>query len=390
MIQLRGSAVAAGEPLVGGDDLAVVPDRDLPRADLGAHPHPGEAGGDRVAVLADRHHRLGVHAWARLLGSRVRLGREIGEQPALALQHLPDRLTATDDRALQVREAGRLQAAVQLGQRLHLRHRNQVTTAKPPDLSLDSSLLVGPLLAGEAEGGFEAVVGAKGDKAIGLDPASAFHHLGHRGLQVVVADQAEGAVEELQGGDVALEEGLLGLGLKRRDVGGARVAGAHQEQVDLLRLPAHDHLCLAPVDLGFHAGLGDQRHAGLDLTDLASFGGHVAADLAFGDIGAVLFEQALPDTAGGMALLARRLLVFAQPLVDDRPVGAELRCRAALGLSLGRWDRRFQGLPDGAAVHAVAACQLTDRQPRLRVIAPDLLELLHSCHSLPTSASRAR
>jgi len=54
-------------------------------------------------------------------------------------------------------------------------------------------------------------VGAQGDEALGLHPPAALHHLGHGGPQVVVADQAEDAAEELQGADVALEEGLLGL-----------------------------------------------------------------------------------------------------------------------------------------------------------------------------------
>jgi hypothetical protein len=58
VLQLGGGTVAAGEPLVGGDDLAVMPDRELPGADLRPHLHPRQSGGDRVAVLADRHHRL--------------------------------------------------------------------------------------------------------------------------------------------------------------------------------------------------------------------------------------------------------------------------------------------------------------------------------------------
>ena len=188
---------------------------------------------------------------------------------------------------------------------------------------------------------------------------------------------------------MALEEGLLGLGLERRHVGGARMAGAHQEQVDLAGLTAHDHLRLAPVDLGLRAGVGDQGDERLDLADLATSRRHVAVDLALGDLGTVLCEEPLPDAAGGMALLSRRLPVGCQPPVDDRPVGPQLRRRPALGRPLRRRHRRLQCLADGPAVDAVAPRQLPDRHCLSRVVTPDLLELLHSSHSLPTSASRS-
>ena len=167
------------------------------------------------------------------------------------------------------------------------------------------------------------------------------------------------------------------------------MAGAHQEQVDLARLPAHDRLRLAPVDLGLRAGVGDQRDERLDLADLPSPRRHVAVDLALGDLGTVLGHQPLVDPTGGMALLSRRPGIGLEPAVDDRPVGPEPRRRPVPRRSLRRRHRRLRRLADGTAVDAMPPRRLTYRHSPSRMVAPDLLELLHSRHSLPTSASRA-
>jgi hypothetical protein len=127
----------------------------------------------------------------------------------------------------------------------------------------------------------------------------------------------------------------------------------------------------------------------LYLSDLPPLRRHVAVDLALGDLGAVLLYQPLPYAAGGMALLARCFLVFAESLVDRRPVWPQLRCRPAPRRPLWRRDCGLQRLADGPAVDAVPSGQRPDRQSLARSIAPDLLELLHSCHSLPTSALRS-
>jgi hypothetical protein len=87
--------------------------------------------------------------------------------------------------------------------------------------------------------------------------------------------------------------------------------------------------------------------------------------------------------------LRGRLLVFGEPLVDHGPVGAELRRRPISRRAL-RWRHRgLQRLADSTAMNTVALGQLPNRQSLSRSIAPDLLELLHSCHSLQTSASRS-
>lgn len=72
------------------------------------------------------------------------------------------------------------------------------------------------------------------------------------------------ASEEGEGADVVLEEGLLGLGPKCRHEGGAGVAGAHQEQVEVQRAGSSKaHLrwgcadrCRTKLTIGVHGELG--------------------------------------------------------------------------------------------------------------------------------------
>ncbi len=159
--------------------------------------------------------------------------------------------------------------------------------------------------------------------------------------------------------------------------------------MDLAWLPTHDDLRLTPVDLGLRAGVGGQGHERLDLADLPPPRRHVAVDLAPGDPGAVLLDQPLVDPAGGMALLTRHLGLGLEPAIDDRPVGAEPRRRPAPRGPLRRRHRGLQGLAHGTTMDAVTPRQLPDREALAGPVTPDLLELPHSRHSLPTSASRA-
>ena len=57
---------------------------------------------------------------------------------------------------------------VQLGQGGDLGHRDHVAPAEPADLAFDPALLMGAVLAGQAEEGLEDVVAAQRDEAVGL------------------------------------------------------------------------------------------------------------------------------------------------------------------------------------------------------------------------------
>ena len=177
---------------------------------------------------------------------------------------------------------------------------------------------------------------------------------------------------------MALEERLLALRAEGDVDGVARVGQAQLEHRDLGALTGDEHVREAEVDLGLVARVmeGDDRHVDPVDPELPAAGADVAADRHLGEGRTLLVDEALPDPAGRVALLGRRLLVLGQPGADDRRVGTD-RWLAPLIRLARRRHRRGQGLPDRAPVHAMATCQLADRHLFLPVLATDTLELLH-------------
>ncbi len=103
----------------------------------------------------------------------------------------------------------------------------------------------------------------------------------------------------------------------------------------------------------------------------------------------MLLNQPLVDAPGGMTLLTRRQQVRIQPRIDQRPKRPQLRRRTTLRPTLRRRHRRLKRLPDRSAMNPMTLRQRMNRQPFSRVIAPDLLELLHSGHPFRLPASRS-
>ena len=194
----------------------------------------------------------------------------------------------------------------------------------------------------------------------------------------------------LQRADVPLQERLLGLRHERHHERRPGEARPHLKQVHLDQLTAQQDLRLPPIDLALNACVADQRHEHLaDIAQLPALAVHIPADLPLGHSGAVLLHQPLPDPTSCVTLLTRRLPIRLQPAIDHRPIRPQLRRRPRLRRTLRRRDRRLQRLPDRPPMHPVTLRQLPDRQPLARVIAPDLLELLHSAHySFRTFQSR--
>jgi hypothetical protein len=244
-----------------------------------------------------------------------------------------------------------------------------------------------PFSPGLAVAGLEAVVAAQGDEALGLDPVAPAQDPGHERPGVVVADPGGHPAEPGEGGDVALEERLLALRAEGDVDRDARVGEAQLEDRDLRALAADEDIGQAEVDLGFGAGLvvGDDRDVDVIEVQLAAARPDVPADGGLGDIGALLVDEALPDPAGGVALLAGRVGVLGSARPDRLGMGADRRLGAGFD-GLARWrDRGREGLADRPPVHPVPARQLADRHPFLPLVPADTLELLHPRQLLPPS-----
>jgi hypothetical protein len=329
--------------------------------------------------LPDRDQRLAVDARRRLLARVVVAGRQLAQRPRLDPQRLPDRLRAAADPPREVGEAAILEPVVELLQRRHLRHRHQVRAPEAADLAFDAALLVRARAAGAGERRLVQVVRPQRDETLLLDPTPAAQHLLDRRTQVVVTDQRERAAEEVERLHVRLQERLLALPLERQDEARARVAGPHQKQPDLEPLPGDLDHSLAPIDLRLDPRLVHLRHEHLvdRVAQLAPPPAHVLAHRRLRDIGAMLRDEPLPDPLRRVPLLARCLPISPKPLVDQRPIQAQLRRRPPLRPLPRRRQRSRQRLPHRAPMHPVPTRQLADRQALPLTIPTDLLEQLH-------------
>ena len=127
---------------MAGDWLAVVRHHDLPGADLGQHPQPDQADRHRVAVLANRHHRLRIDPRARVLAGQRALRGQRSQQRPLARERVTDGAAMPGDLPPEIGLAAGQQPSVELGEAPHSRDGHEVPAAEAADLSLDPALLV--------------------------------------------------------------------------------------------------------------------------------------------------------------------------------------------------------------------------------------------------------
>jgi hypothetical protein len=146
--------------------------------------------------------------------------------------------------------------------------------------------------------------------------------------------------------------------------------------------PAQDDPQVGEVDLGVRAGLVGLRdehflqRPARRRPDLRAAHPHVVPHRGVGDLGlAVLVDQPGMHPPGGVALLARRVEVRAQHLVDQRLGRVQPRCGPYRGLARRR-RRAGQRLAHRAPVHPIPVGQPPDRE-LASVIAADRLEQLH-------------
>jgi hypothetical protein len=92
----------------------------------------------------------------------------------------------------------------------------------------------------------------------------------------------------------------------------------------------------------------------------------------------VFGDQTLPDPPGGVALLARGVLVCDEPGVDQRRPLVDRRARTHRIDLPSRRDRVIEGLAHRSTMRAMTIRQLTDRQVLETAVSPDLLEQFHA------------
>jgi len=313
--QLEHGRAARVAARVRGDEVRSAVELDPVDEALGAQRRPGAGDRHRVAYAVDVHHRdlVGHHRAAHR--GREGAGGQLAEGSALQ----PPGIGVAGPFSL----APGAQVPVQIGEvRERARDRHERVPAYVADEVLDRALLVAG--ARRAEAALEQVVSAQGAEALVLFASRPGKDLGDRGLGVVVPKLGGHAPEELEGRDVAGEEGLEPL----RRVGGHEGylggLGAQAEEGDLGAHPGDRHHGAAEVGLRDLAEGGFERHEGLAGTGAAQ----TRDRLADGDLGAgeaVLADQAVVDAPRRVALLSRRRLVVGEPLPHHVEVGTHDR-----------------------------------------------------------------
>ena len=377
MVQHQDLVALAG-PGVGRDDPRAVDHVDGLGADTDLDPPGDVTGRDRVEAAADRHPGLAVHPVRAHHRGVEALARQRPQDLGFEREMLADGDRAVRDAAPVVGCHGGGEEVVELGHRRDMGDRDEMAATEPADLGLHPALLVAALDPGLAEEAVEAVVASERDEPLGLDAGAALEHLGHRRLQVVVADPVRYAAQVLEAPDVAVEEhGLALVQVGARETL-ARRRQAHQEQRQLGQRAGQVDVDRAEVDLGLGAQrvvLGDhdldQRHrlAAADLSD-------VAAHRRLAHHHALLGDQPLPHSTRRVPLLARRCLVGVEPPVDRGLPRVQHRRRAG-DRPARRRHRRRQRLTDVTAMHMEPIREAADRQLLAPARLADLLVELH-------------
>ncbi|MFH9554486.1 hypothetical protein [Streptomyces sp. NPDC017435] len=193
------------------------------------------------------------------------------------------------------------------------------------------------------------------------------------------------------------EEGFLAARSEDAMDGLARVGQAEREQIAGHKLAGEPDRDVAEVDLGFHAGLVSLRHECLDRCfprldqDLRLPVGDVAPDHLVRDVRGVFLDQAVEDPRDRVPLLARRVQIRPQHLIDEGFVQIQRgRPRRQLLPWLG--PDRAHGLADRPPSHVVLALDFPDLHTAA-VVAADRrvqLDLRHLRHDQALSPGASR
>ena len=275
------------------------------------------------------------------------------------------------------RATGRHQHGIQRIEVGDARHGHQVVAPEIAAFAFNAALLVP--LARRAELGGKPPVRAERQEPHRLLPPVAAQDLANRTGQIVVAQQVEYAAEIGERLLVGFQECLL----RRMQVGAMerRSAGhrPHREHLHVGPLVAEIDPGFIPVDLRLLSPAIALRNERLPSrqTRLPLALAHVVAHRRLRHRGVgELRQDPTMDAPGGVALLARRLTVRLQHLVDEVHDRTELRL-GPRWISVSRRQRTANRLPHHAPVNTELGSDTRDRADAKLMLPAKLFEQIH-------------
>jgi len=221
------------------------------------------------------------------------------------------------------------QVGVEAFQAADTRHGHEEVTPREANQAFDLPLLVRS--TDQAEVTIEQVVALDPQEITCQFTFPLTDDFGHGGLGVVVADPCRYAAEELEGPTVTFQKGLAALA--REDAAEDRIAvhQRHDEDGHLDLFALEDYVGVTEVDLSL-ARRVYQRHEHLGV--LVPPGPHGVLDDRVAAVVVVYGTQSVEDAFGGVTLLAGRVPVLLENLMDDRQEWLQLPLGAGLGLPI--------------------------------------------------------
>ena len=237
-------------------------------------------------------------------------------------------------------------------------------------------------LADRAKETVKQIMAAEDQKGILLVTAVARQNFFDGRGQIIVAEAVRNALERVKGVDMPVKKGFLFLGGIGADEQLARIAQAHDEDLDGLLATLHDHVRLAPIDLGVGARIKLQRQEQRGFVLVAPKVGEKGADIGLG-AAIALGPEALKHGMAGLALFGREVSVLGEHGGDAVTEGAEDGGAAGSGQGIDRSLGGSQCGVDGFARDMEVAGNLPNALVFDMVGSSDLFTSFHGDHAPP-------
>ncbi len=333
MVRIEDLLVFAVAARMRGDDLAAAHDVDPLDVGLDRHDLKCCRARHAVTVVVEANHlvlvgfgRLHDARIEALLGQRQRL-------VTLAPKAFADPLALPRLHALAVAQAAGAQVCVEFGQVLDFRDRCRPVALQVPHPPFDVRLLL--RLTNHAEERLEGIVADQRLIALVEPPLPTDEQLRRHRLGIVPPQFTRHDAKELKRLDQPVQDRLGPLGWQRNREGTVGIAPGRNQHRHLPAAVREIDVDVAKVRFEPLTRIVVERDERFALRP--AFGKNVLPDALVAAEIAVLLPQTADDLGDRVPLLARRLLIAAQDLVDDRLERIDHRRHdpASIGLGLG-------------------------------------------------------